>query len=283
MSRQRLLSLYGLKWNPFAPDVPVEGLLATPSMEHFAWRVEQLVPDGGFALISGDPGTGKSVALRILADRLGRVRDAVVGVLSRPQSGVPDFYRELGEVFSVKLSPHNRWGGFKVLRERWKSHVESSLLRPVLLIDEAQAMAPGVLSELRILSSAHFDTQHYLTVVLAGDSRLIELFRHEDLVPLASRIRTRLAIDYAPRQDLKALLAHTITQAGNAKLMTSALMDTLAEHAAGNCRVLMSMAGELLIEGMSRERDQLDEKLYLEVFNLDAVRREPQRREKVRS
>ncbi len=268
MTPNRLLAFYGLKWNPFAPDVPVEGLLTTPRLEHFAWRVEQLVADGGFALITGDPGTGKSVALRLLAHRLGRLRDVVVGVLSRPQSGAADFYRELGELFSVKLSPHNRWGGFKALRERWKAHLDSTLLRPVLLIDEAQAMAPSVLGELRILTSAHFDTASYLTIVLSGDGRLSELFRHEDLLPLATRIRTRLVMEYAHRDELLALLKHAITAAGNATLMTEPLMHTLTEHAAGNGRVLMTMAGELLVEGLAREQAQLDEKLYLEVFQV---------------
>jgi general secretion pathway protein A len=270
MTPNRLLAFYGLKWNPFAPDVPVEGLMATPRLEHFAWRVEQLVADGGFALITGDAGTGKSVALRLLAHRLARLRDVVVGVVSRPQSGAPDFYRELGELFNVKLSPHNRWGGFKALRERWKAHLDSTLLRPVLLIDEAQAMVPSVLSELRILSSAHFDTANYLTVVLCGDGRLTELFRHEDLVPLATRIRTRLVMEYAHRDELLALLRHAITVAGNATLMTEPLMHTLTEHAAGNGRVLMTMAGELLVEGLAREQAQLDERLYLEVFQVPA-------------
>ena len=266
MSPNRLLSFYGLKWNPFTPDVPSEGLLSTRPIEHFAWRMEQLVGDGGFALISGDCGTGKSVALRLLAERLARLADVVVGVLSRPQSGISDFYRELGELFEVNLTPRNRWGGFKVLRERWKAHVESTLLRPVLLIDEAQAMAPVVLSELRMLASGHFDTVSYLTVVLCGDARLSELFRHDDLVPLASRMRSRLVMDYAHREQLLALLKHVIAAAGNAKLMSEPLMHTLSEHAAGNSRMLMSMAGELLVEGLAREQTQLDEKLYLEVF-----------------
>jgi len=266
VSPNRLLSFYGLKWNPFTPDVPSEGLLSTRPIEHFAWRMEQLVGDGGFALISGDCGTGKSVALRLLAERLARLADVVVGVLSRPQSGISDFYRELGELFEVNLTPRNRWGGFKVLRERWKAHVESTLLRPVLLIDEAQAMAPVVLSELRMLASGHFDTVSYLTVVLCGDARLSELFRHDDLVPLASRMRSRLVMDYAHREQLLALLKHVIAAAGNAKLMSEPLMHTLSEHAAGNSRMLMSMAGELLVEGLAREQTQLDEKLYLEVF-----------------
>jgi general secretion pathway protein A len=67
---KKLLALYGLKWNPFSPDVPVEALQVTPRIESFCWRVEQLVGEGGFALVTGSPGAGKSVTLRLLAERL---------------------------------------------------------------------------------------------------------------------------------------------------------------------------------------------------------------------
>jgi len=266
MNAKKLLSLWGLKWNPFSPDLPSEGLLVTAKIENFAWRVEQLVQEGGFALISGESGTGKSVALRIVAERLAALRDVVVGVLERPQSKSADFYRELGDIFSVKLRPSNRYGGFKALRERWKAHVASSRIKPVLLVDEAQEMTPEVLSELRILSSADFDATSLLTVVLSGDGRLLELLRHEDLIPLGTRIRTRLATEAASREELSELLGHALSKAGNATLMTPELMDTLIDHSAGNYRLLMTMGAELLAYGMAHEVAQLDEKFYLEVF-----------------
>jgi type II secretory pathway predicted ATPase ExeA len=266
MNAKKLLSLWGLKWNPFSPELPSEGLLVTARIENFAWRVEQLVQEGGFALISGESGTGKSVALRIIAERLSTLRDVVVGVLERPQSKTADFYRELGDVFSVKLSPSNRWGGFKALRERWKAHLASSRIKPVFLVDEAQEMDPEVLSELRILSSADFDATSLLTVVLAGDGRLPELLRHEDLVPLGTRIRTRLNTEPASREELLELLSHALSKAGNATLMTAELMDTLIDHSAGNYRLLMTMGAELLAYGMAHEVEQLDEKFYLELF-----------------
>jgi general secretion pathway protein A len=266
MNTKKLLALWGLKWNPFSPELPGEGLLVTPRIENFAWRVEQLVQEGGFALISGESGTGKSVVLRIVAGRLAALRDVTVGVIERPQSKSSDFYRELGDVFSVKLTPLNRWGGFKALRERWKAHVASSRIRPVLLIDEAQEMSPDVLGELRILSSADFDALSLLTVVLSGDGRLLELLRQEPLVPLGSRIRTRLVTEAASRDELLELLRHALSKAGNASLMTAELMDTLVDHSAGNYRVLMIMGGDLLAYGMANEIAQLDEKCYLEVF-----------------
>jgi type II secretory pathway predicted ATPase ExeA len=266
MNTKKLLSLWGLKWNPFSPDLSSEGLLVTPRVEHFAWRVEQLIQEGGFALITGESGTGKSVALRIVAGRLSAVRDVTVGVIERPQSKSPDFYRELGDIFAVKLAPHNRWCGFKALRERWKAHVASSRIRPVLLIDEAQEMNPDVLGELRILASADFDATSLLTVILSGDGRLLELLRQEVLVPLGTRIRTRLVTEAASREELLELLRHALSKAGNASLMTAELMDTLVDHSAGNYRTLMIMGADLLAYGMAHEIGQLDEKCYLEVF-----------------
>jgi len=62
----KLQSLYSLKFNPFRPDVPVEALFTTPAVDAFLRRVELGIADGGYVLVTGDPGTGKSVALRLL-------------------------------------------------------------------------------------------------------------------------------------------------------------------------------------------------------------------------
>ena len=247
-----------------------------PKLENFCWRIEHAqIREGGFAMIHGDPGTGKSVALRLLADRLARLPDVTVGVINHPQSSLADLYRELGDIFAVPRAPkgplrgpgpHNRWGGFKSLRERWLAHLESTRSRAVLLIDEAQEMSPAALCELRLMASARFDSQPLLCVVLAGDARLIDKLRREELIPLGSRIRTRLATEHASRDELLAGLNHLLAGAGNASLMTPTLRHTLCDHAAGNYRILTTMAAELLAAAAQRELPQLDEKLYLEVF-----------------
>jgi type II secretory pathway predicted ATPase ExeA len=264
---KKLLALYGLKWNPFSADLPVEALHILPKVESFCWRVEQgLIREGGFAMISGDPGTGKSVVLRLLAERLARMRELSVGAIVHPSSNLADFYREMGDLFGVELRPHNRWGGFKVLRERWQAHLEGTLMRPVLLIDEAQEMYPNVLNELRLLSSHRFDSRNLLSVVLAGDGRLTHKLRRDELLPLGSRIRTRLTLEYAVREELAGCLNHLLASAGNAGLMTPQLKSALCEHAVGNYRVLTGMAAELLDTAAQRELAQLDEKLFLELY-----------------
>lgn len=263
---KQLLALYGLKWNPFAPDVPVEALHTTPPVDACCWRMEHLAREGGFARVSGDPGTGKSAALRLLCARRAALRDVAVGLLTRPQARRADFSRELGDLFGVPLVPHNRWAGAKALRATWQAHIDAALCRPVLVIDEAQEMPREVLNELRLLASARLDSHLLLTTVLAGDARLLDALRTDDLAPLHSRVRVRLALDRTAPTDLEACLRHALQQAGAVRLMTPELMGTLCAHAAGTDRVLMHLAGELLAVGAQREAPQLDEQLFLETF-----------------
>ena len=84
---------------------------------------------------------------------------------------------------------------------------------------------------MRLLASANFDSQSLLCVVLSGDARLLDKLRREELIPLGSRIHTRLATGVATRDELLACLDHLLITAGNASLMTQELRHTLCDHA----------------------------------------------------
>ena len=269
MSR-KMLALYSLKYNPFSQEVPVSALHITPAVEHFCWRIENQLSEGGFALITGAPGSGKSATLRILAERLGNLCDVTVGVLTRPHAFVADFYRELGDLFGVPLTPHNRWVGAKVLRQRWIAHIESCLYRPILLIDEAQAMSSAALCELRMLASDQLDSRSLLTVVLCGDDRLTQKLQTDDLLPVASRIRCRLRYQSSESKELRECLCNHLRKAGNPRLISEPVIAALCEHASGNYRVLMNMANDLLATALHDEADQIDEKLFFKVFDMRA-------------
>lgn len=263
MDIRKLSALYGLKWNPFLEDIPVEALCKTPRIDHFAWRIEDLVMHGGFALITGDVGAGKSAVLRLLAARLSALRDVIVVELERPHSRVTDFYRELGHLFGFPVSSSNRWGSHKAVRAKWQEHIQQTLFRPILLIDEAQEMSGPLLAELRLLGSTKLDTCTIITVVLSGDRRIEQHLREPDLAPVNSRIRARLVLDTETPEALGTMLRHILTAAGNPALMTDELQRTVCEHAAGNRRTLMNLCHDLLALAVAKNAKRLDDELYL--------------------
>lgn len=266
MNTKKIQALYGLKWNPFAQDIPAEAILRNARFDQFCYRVETMVMEGGFALVTGENGLGKSTCLRALYDHLSKIPEITVGDIIRPQSGLPDFYREMGAVFGIDLKVSNRWGGYHQLRERWRHHIASTLLRPVLLIDEAQEVPSPVLSELRLLSMEKFDSQNLLTIVLAGDTRLTSAFKQANLIALGTRMRTRLLLEPWTKSQLLELLQESTKRAGNPNLLSHGLAETLAEHAAGTPRVMMNLASECLAMGLMKESAHLDEALFFDLY-----------------
>jgi general secretion pathway protein A len=272
MDLKKLQALYGAKWNPFSPELPLEALQTFPAFDRFCYRVEDQVMDGGFAACMGEPGLGKSVVLRMLSNRFSQMPNVIVGEFTRPQSSINDFYRELADLFRIPFSVSNRYSGHQSLRNKWRSHIETTLLRPVLLIDEAQALNEAVINEIKSLSSEHFDSKMLITVILAGDLRLAELLETPELKPIDSRLRYRLALLPRDTEDLEEVLKESLRRAGSPTMMTPELIRTLADKSMGNIRTLMKLANDCLVEGVRLEIPKLDEKLFLELSGTLSVR-----------
>ena len=274
---KKIHALYGLKWNPFLPDIPNEFLIKDEATKKFCFRVEQILMDGGFAMVTGEPGTGKSVVLRQLNLHLSEIPELNVKVITRPQSGLRDFYREISQLFNIPMTASNRYGSFSKLREVWKSHIKTSLFRPVILIDEAQEACEDVLNEIRLLSSVELDSKNILAVVFAGDNRLVEKLRQSSLNPLESRIRIKHHLDKRSPSDLVQIFTNSLEAAGSPDLMTSSLIQTLAEHSMGNIRAMMTMANELLFIACENDIRKLDENLFFEISKNTQKRKRPSR------
>ena len=265
MELKKLQALYGLKWNPFCQEIPSEALQSFSDYDRFCYQIEDQVLEGGFSACMGEPGLGKSVVLRMLSEQLSPIPDVIVGELTRPQSSINDFYRELADLFKIPFSVSNRYAGHQTLRNKWSSHIETTLFRPVLLIDEAQTLNSAVIYELKSLSSERFDSKMLITIILAGDLRLVELLETPELKSIQSRLRHRLLLTARDPEDLEEILKEALLRAGASTLMSPELIKTLADKSMGNIRSLMVLAHNCLVEGVRRELPRLDEKLFLEL------------------
>jgi type II secretory pathway predicted ATPase ExeA len=265
MEIKTLQALYGLKWNPFATDKPLEGLQVLPKLERFCYRVEDLVLEGGYAAVMGEPGLGKSTLLRLLQERIAKVPNVVVGELSRSQCSVNDFYRELADLFGVFIQVSNRYCGHKTLRKKWQGHIDTTLLRPVLLIDEAQRINDAVFEEIKSLASDRLDTKMLITVIFAGDMRLAERLNSQTLKPIDSRLRYKLVLTAMENGELTAFLQNCLRLAGAPSLMTPELVGTLVDRSLGNFRTLMTLCNDCLVEAVRMEAQTIDEKLFFDL------------------
>lgn len=91
-------------------------------------------------------------------------------------------------------------------------------------------------------------------MVLAGDERLAEMLRTPELLPLGTRIRARLRLEPRTPDELHQMLARRLEHCGNPSMVDAVVVRTLAEHVAGNPRVLMTAANELLDAATAREQ-----------------------------
>lgn len=259
-----MLSAMGISHHPFDPDGPLRACMRTPAIDLFCSRVAFLAQRGGFALLTGAPGTGKSVALRFVSEQLQSAgSQQSVAVIERPHASVADFYREIGHHYGLTLTPHNRWSGATQLRASWRRHADEACLQAVVLIDEAQEMSDAVLAELRLLASERLDAGWLLTVVLAGDDRLLDRLRSRTLAPLASRIRVRMRLEEQPVDLLAQVLTTLITTAGNPALFAEEVIQTLSEQAAGNLRTLMHLADQALTTAIENGATCVDQDVLL--------------------
>lgn len=254
---------FGLKWNPFDGETPSANLWSHDEHDEFIMRVQQLTKVGGFAMVTGTPGLGKSALLRSMKHQLSMGGKIKTNELSRPQSRLRDFYHEIGALYGVTLTGANRFGTFNRLREDWQGQIKNKRQRPLLIIDEAQELHPEVLLELRLLSSVDLDSRSIMTVVLAGDERLQTMMDRPEHRPIKSRIRVGLRLKEWESANLQEFLEHQLREAGRPDLFDPEVQQALSEQCLGNPRVLNSLCNECLIAARRLEKQVVDMDVYL--------------------
>ncbi|MFC1502744.1 AAA family ATPase [Pseudomonadota bacterium] len=144
---------------------------------------------GGFALLTGEVGTGKTTVLRALVSRL--TQETQVAVILNPALSAYDLLAAICDELSLSYSEE---ASFKVLTDKIYQHLlanHSQGKQTLLLVDEAQHLMPDVLEQLRLLTNLETDSRKLLKVVLIGQPELQQLLQQDRLRQLAQRITSR--------------------------------------------------------------------------------------------
>ena len=208
-------SFFGLHEKPFSitPD-PRYLFLSERHGEALAHLVYGVTESGGFIQLTGEVGTGKTTLVRSLL--LNRMPDnADVAVVLNPQLSVIEFLATICEELHIEVT-HNR-GSIKALTDALNRHLleaHADGRRTILVVDEAQNLAPAVLEQVRLLTNLETAKQKLLQIILIGQPELRELLARTDLRQLAQRITARYHLEPLSREETASYIEHRLKVAG---------------------------------------------------------------------
>ena len=206
---------FGLNEKPFSitPD-PRYLFMSARHGEALAHLVYGVTESGGFMQLTGEVGTGKTTLVRTLL--LNRMpANANVAVVLNPQLSALEFLVTICEELHVPV-PDDR-NSIKALIDTLNGYLleaHADGRRTILVVDEAQNLAPDVLEQVRLLTNLETAKQKLLQIVLIGQPELRELLARNDLRQLAQRITGRYHLEPLSREETEQYIEHRLKVAG---------------------------------------------------------------------
>lgn len=249
---------FGLKDTPFsiAPD-PRFLYMSELHREALAHLLYGMNSEGGFVLLTGEVGTGKTTVCRCLLDQI--PANSTLAFIFNPKLTVEELLATICDEF--RISYPEGTSSIKVFVDLINDHLLRSHeegRKAVLIIDEAQNLSADVLEQLRLLTNLETNQCKLLQIILLGQPELKEKLEQPELRQLSQRIIARFHLDSLPKKDVGAYVAHRLSVAGlQRQLFPDSTIAKLYQLSGGVPRVINVLCDRALLGTFTQGKDRV--------------------------
>lgn len=266
-------SYYGFAATPFTRTVAPAALFPAEQHNELLARLQYLVKNRGFGLVTGEVGAGKSTAVRALTASLDPSRHPMLYV---SQSGLSprNLYREL--CLQIGLNPAFLAADARrqLTQALWDAHRNHDK-QPVIVIDEGHLLSPALLEEIRFLTNFHMDSAAPMALCLVGQPELRQRLRLQTFEAITQRVNLRFHLSGFSDLETKAYIQHHLKVAGvNHPLFSDEAVRLIHQFSKGIPRRINNLCTACLLAGFADQKPVIDEatvKRALLEFQDDAV------------
>ena len=238
---------FGLSDAPFSIAPNPQYLFMTrrhrDALAHLLYGVQS---DGGFILLTGEVGTGKTTVCRCLLEQMpDHIETAFV---LNPRLSAPELLQTICDEFNIN---YNETLSLKILIDKLNTFLlesHSNDRKTILIIDEAQNLSYEVLEQLRLLTNLETNARKLLQIILIGQPELLEMLKDKSLRQLSQRITARFHLDSLKLNETKAYIGHRMLIAGgDPKIFNQAALEKIYRISRGTPRVINLICDRALL------------------------------------
>lgn len=259
------VSRYGLDFDPFvknSKDIVIE----TSEYKEIIYRLNYLLHNKGFGIITGAPGRGKTTVVRNFINTLNTSLYKVV-YISLSTLTLNEFYRYLAIEMGLEAMS-KKSDNFKLIQNEINRHALEKRITPVIIIDEANYISNAILNDFKMLFNFDMDSRDRAVVLLVGLPTLNNTLRLVANEPLKQRISMNYSLDNLSKEEAKSYI---ISKLNGAKCSTMVFnknaIESIVNTSNGVPRIINKICSSCLIIGDSKELNVIDADIVMLAVN----------------